>query len=185
MRSKIGMGEVQQPNRATDQTLGGKAFSAKHRVSTALTYRHGYRCPACGSGDLNPMAMMDVFACDFCRHMFTANLQTQSVQLADSLQPMAWHWTGQRWKAAYQSDSAAALVWTFAVGIVFIPVLLIAVSNYVFPPSGGLKFVMIWISLTWLSHSIIAGWLLAEYHRWPWYISSRVRLQRLTEQWQS
>jgi len=150
---------------------------------TELTYNQTYRCPACGSGELSTMAMMDLFACDFCRHMFTANLQTQSLQLADSLQPMAWRWTGWQWRAAHQADTAAALVWTFAIGLVIVPVTLISLSNYVFPPSDGMRFVITWVALTGLSHSIISGWLLAEYHRWPWYVASRIRLQRWREGW--
>ncbi len=148
-----------------------------------LSYSDVYSCPACASGELSAMSMMDLFACDFCRHMFTANLQTQSVQLADSLQPMAWQWTGRRWRAAYQADTAAVLVWVFAIALVIAPAAIISLSNYVFPPSGGLKFVVMWVALTGLSHGIISGWLLAEYHRWSWYVSSRIRLQRWKAQW--
>ena len=149
--------------------------------STMLSYEQVYRCPACGSGELSTLAMTDLFACDFCRHIFTANLQTQSIQLADSLQPMAWRWTGERWRIAHQADTAAALIWGFAIALIIVPVTLISISNYIFPPSDGLKFVIAWIVLTGLSHSIISGWLLAEYHRWPWYISSRIRIQRWKE----
>lgn len=147
-----------------------------------LQYEDTYLCPACGSGHIRAVALMDVFACDFCRHMFTVNLQTQSLQLADSLQPMAWRWTGRRWRGAHQSDTAASLVWGFAAGLVIAPVLIISLSNYVFPPSGGFRFVLIWIGLTGLSHSLMSGWLLAEYHRWPWYVSSRIRIRRWREQ---
>lgn len=181
------MGELKknsQDNRAPSgqQRKPEKAKPEKAKP-TVLTYSQVYGCPACGSGELSAMAMMDLFACDFCRHMFTANLQTQSVQLADSLQPMAWRWTGWRWRAAHQADTAAAIVWVFAIGLVIVPVVLISLSNYIFPPSGGLKFVIIWVGLTGLSHAIISGWLLAEYHRWPWYVASRIRLQRWKEQW--
>ncbi|MEL6553898.1 MAG: hypothetical protein AAFQ63_10625 [Cyanobacteria bacterium J06621_11] len=149
---------------------------------TTLNYQQGYSCPACGSGDLRAMAMMDVFACDFCRHMFTANLQTQSLQLADSLQPRAWQWTGYRWRAAHQRETKAALVWAFSLILTVAPVLLISVSNYIFPPSGGLKFVLSWVTLTGVTHGLISAWLLSEYHQWPWYVASRIRLQRMREQ---
>jgi len=173
------MGELEQKRNPQN----GKSYRAKQPAS--LNYQQVYSCPACGSGELSAMAMMDVFACDFCRHMFTANLQTQSIHLADSLQPIAWNWTGWRWRSAYQSDTAAGLVWLFALILTVLPVLLISISNYVFPPSNGWKFVFSWIALTGLSHSLISGWLLAEYHRWPWYVASRIRLQRLKEQWAS
>lgn len=144
-----------------------------------LAYEESYRCPACGSGELNAIAMMDVFACNFCRHMFTANLQTQSVQIADSLQPMAWQWNGWRWRTAQQNSTTAALVWSFASVLTVVPVAIIAISNYIFPPLEGSNFPLMWTGLTLSCHSVMSGWLLAEYHRWPWYISSRIRLQRL------
>ena len=139
-----------------------KEKRALSQQSIPLGYQQVYSCPACGSGQISAMAMMDVFACDFCRHMFTANLQTQSVQLADSVQPMAWHWTGHRWRAAHQSETTAGLVWGFALILTAAPVGLISISNYVFPPSGGLQFVLSWVALTGVSHSIMSVWLVAE-----------------------
>ncbi|MEO1622728.1 MAG: hypothetical protein AAFU53_17050 [Cyanobacteria bacterium J06632_3] len=154
--------------------------SAKRKIGqgSPLTMDGSYSCPACGSGEVNAIALMDVFACSFCRHLFTVNLQTQSLQMADSLQPMAWKWTGWRWRAAHQSETSAALVWAFSAVLSCLPVVLISLSNYIFPPTGGLRFVLIWIGLTWISHSLMSFWLLAEFHRWPWYISARIRLQR-------
>ncbi len=151
-----------------------------------LGFENTYQCPACGSGELSAIALMDVFACDFCRHMFTANLQTQSVQLADSLQPKAWQWNGWKWRIAHQqTDTAAALVWVFGGVLTVMPVALIALSNYVFPPLDSSNFPMMWTGLTLISHGAMSGWLLAEYHQWPWYISGRIRLQRWREQWQT
>ncbi|MEO0768449.1 MAG: hypothetical protein AAFY72_03295 [Cyanobacteria bacterium J06649_4] len=149
----------------------------------ALSMTGQYRCPACGSGEVSAIALMDVFACDFCRHMFTVNLQTQSLQMADSLQPIAWQWTGRRWRAAHQGETATFLVWGFSVVLSILPTALIGLSNYIFPPTGGLRFVMTWIGLTWVSHSLMSLWLLAEFHRWPWYISARIRLQRWQASW--
>lgn len=149
--------------------------------SRALSYEQIYCCPACGCGELSAIALMDVFACNFCRHFFTANLQTQSVQLADSRQPMAWSWNGHRWRSAYQADVAASLLWGFASLLTLLPVTLIALSNYIFPPLEGLEsshFPVIWSGLTLITHALIAGWLLAEYHRWPWYIASGIFYQR-------
>jgi ribosomal protein L37AE/L43A len=160
-----------------DEFKQGKGQAAELEMRS-LNYEGTYRCPACGSGDLQAIAMMDVFACNFCRHLFTANLQTQSLHMADSLHPRAWQWTGGRWRLAYQSETAAALVWVFSAFLAIAPVFLIALSNYIFPPLEGSDFPLLWIGLTLLSHALIAGWLLAEYHRWPWYISSQIRWQR-------
>lgn len=155
----------------------------KQQDRLALRYDEVYGCPACGCGRLSAIALMDVFSCDFCRHMFTANLQTQSLHLADSVQPMAWQWTGWRWRGMHQGETKAALVWAFTAVLTIAPATLIALSNYVFPPMDGWKFVFIWLGLTLSSHSLISVWLLAEYHRWPWYISSRIRLQRWRSRW--
>ena len=178
------MGEL---GRSQGQEARGKRRGWRRRGSAVaeakqLTYEESYRCPACASGDLSAIALMDIFACDFCRHMFTANLTNQSIQLADSLQPMAWQWNGWRWQTAQQSNTAAALIWAFTSGLTLAPVAIIALSNYIFPPLENTGFPVIWTMLTLACHSAIALWLLAEYHRWPWYISSRIRLNRLREQ---
>lgn len=170
---------VQYSHRALRSAHGDKADGLK-----TLSYHETYQCPACGSGELGAIALMDVFACDFCRHMFTANLQTQSVQLADSLSPMAWQWQGSRWQAAHHGNTSASLIWAFCSGLTVVPVALIALSNYIFPPLEGSNFPLMWIALTWVSHSAMSLWLLAEYHRWPWYVSSGIRLRRWREQWQ-
>ncbi len=151
--------------------------------SVPLSYGLTYRCPACASGELSAIALMDVFACDFCRHMFTANLEAQSVQLADTVRSRIWHWNGWRWRTAQQRDTTAAVVWGFAAVITIIPVSLIALSNYVFPPLEASNFPLMWIELTLIAHAAIAGWLLAEYHHWPWYVSSRIRLKQLQERY--
>lgn len=149
-----------------------------------LSYSNTYCCPACASGELSAIALMDVFACDFCRHLFTANLETQSVQLADSVPSRAWQWTGDRWQVANQPQASALLVWTVAGLIAVAPLTIIAISNYIFPPSGSLKFVVVWLVLTGVSHGAMAAWLLLAYHRWPWYVAGLVRLQRLRAYWQ-
>ncbi|MBE9060650.1 hypothetical protein IQ256_06630 [cf. Phormidesmis sp. LEGE 11477] len=161
-----------------------KKNSASNPLSyTSLNYSSTYRCPACASGELNVIALMDVFACDFCRHMFTANLDTQSVQLADTVRSRIWHWNGWRWRTSQQRDTAAVMVWAFSAGLTIVPVTLIALSNYIFPPLEASNFPLMWIELTLVAHGVMAGWLLAEYHHWPWYISSRIRLKQLRERW--
>jgi hypothetical protein len=170
---------------ASSAALGDTPSSATKRLDLEETYP----CPACGSGELSAIALMDIFACNFCRHVFTTNLQAQSLHLADSLQPMAWQWNGKRWRTAQQGDTSAAVVWIFAAVLTVLPVSLIAISNYVFPALESSKdsasFPLTWTALTLLSHGFMSGWLLAEYHRWPWYVGSRVRLRRWKERWSS
>lgn len=152
-------------------------------ILVPLSYDSTYRCPVCGSGDISAITLMDVFACDFCGHMFTADLEAQSVQLADTVRSRIWHWNGRRWRTAQQRDTAAALVWGFSAALTIVPATLIALSNYIFPPLEASSFPLMWIGLTLVAHAAIASWLLAEYHRWPWYVSSRIRLRRLKERW--
>ncbi|NJM45878.1 MAG: hypothetical protein HC860_06610 [Alkalinema sp. RU_4_3] len=63
-------------------------------ASLKLNYSDRYRCPLCQHGTLSSLILMDVFACDFCRHMFTANLENQVLRVEDSLQNLAWRWNG-------------------------------------------------------------------------------------------
>ncbi len=175
------MGEFGHRQPQVGERYNDKIGGAQVADPKVLSYGGTYRCPACASGDLNAIALMDVFACDFCRHIFSANLENQSVHLADSLQPMAWQWNGWRWRTAQQSDTTAGVIWAFTLGLTLAPVVIIALSNYVFPPLDSTGFPRLWTALTLGSHSTISVWLLAEYYRWPWYISSRIRLNRLRE----
>ncbi len=173
---------TEKEHQETYQAASQNAQSARMPMRR-LSLEENYRCPACGSGELGAIALMDIFACDFCRHVFTTNLQTQSLHLADSLQPMAWQWDGWRWRTAQQGDTAAVLIWSFAGVLTIIPVGLIALSNYIFPPLEGSSFPLTWTALTLMSHGIMSAWLLAEYHRWPWYVGGRIRLQRWRDRW--
>lgn len=175
------MGEFGHRRLQIDERYDSEASSPQAIGRKVLSYEETYRCPACASGELSAIALMDIFACDFCRHMFSANLENQSVHLADSLQPMGWQWNGWRWQTAQQSDTAAVVIWAFTLGLTLAPVGIIVLSNYVFPPLDSTGFPRMWTALTLGSHSTISIWLLAEYYRWPWYISSRIRLNRLRE----
>lgn len=180
-KDKLGRAQVQGND--SQGMLGRRSTASKSMSLKRLDFEERYRCPACGSGEISAIAMMDVFACNFCRHMFTANLQTQSIQLVDSLQPMTWHWAGGRWKTSQQRDTVAVLVWAFGGALTVVPVGLIVISNYIFPPLEGSNFPLLWAGLTFLSHGVMSSWLLAEYYRWPWYIGGRVRLQRWCDRW--
>jgi hypothetical protein len=126
---------------------------------------------------------MDAFACNFCRHIFTANLNEQSVQVVDSSQPMSWRWSGRGWRVAYRDDFNLTLaLWLVGLAIVGLPPTIIWVSAYVFPPradSGWVWFPVIWCGCTFLLHFLMVSWLLAEHYQFPLYISSKIRLQTL------
>lgn len=159
-------------------------LTSESNSSRRLDYQDSYLCPMCCHGQLSGLALMDAFACDFCRHIFTANLSAQSLQVADSAQPMAWRWNGQRWRAAHRADlEVTTLIWIFGFSLACFPTGIIALSNYVFPPleSSSQSFPLVWTGLTFLIHGSMVAWLLAEHYQWPPYITTRIRLRRWSE----
>ncbi|MBE9080182.1 hypothetical protein IQ241_23320 [Romeria aff. gracilis LEGE 07310] len=160
------------------------AVASDSNPSRQLAFHDSYRCPMCCHGQLSGLTLMDAFACDFCRHIFTANLSAQSLQVADSAQPMAWRWNGQRWRAAQRADlEVTALIWLFGLSLACFPTGIIALSNYIFPPleSSSQSFPLVWTGLTFLIHGSLVFWLLAEHYQWPPYITAKIRLRRLSE----
>jgi hypothetical protein len=147
-----------------------------------LHYDHHYLCPVCHHGQIASLTLMDAFACEFCRHIFTANLEAQTIQVADSLQPMSWRWTGTYWQSAYrpQEDMAIA-TWGLAIAVMVLPTLLIGVSAYIFPPPKNqwLSFSLFWCILTFVLHAGMVGWVIAEYYQFPLYIAGKTRLRQL------
>ena len=147
-----------------------------------LNYQDSYICPVCGHGELSVLIMTEAFACNFCRHIFTANLDAQSLHMVDGVQPMVWFWTGERWQHNRRSDGhVTAVVWSFALAIACLPALLVVISNYMFPPidSDGLnQFSIIWTAATLVAHTGIVLWLIAEHYQWPWYVTAKIKLHR-------
>ena len=147
----------------------------------SLNYQETYLCPVCRHGQISALTLMDAFACDFCRHIFTANLQEQSVHVEDSSQPMTWRWTGRSWQAANQIDMDLTIViWLVGVALVVLPPSLVWLSSHTFPPMAGSSwywFPTVWVSLAFFSHFSFVAWLLAEHYQVPFYVAFKVRLQ--------
>lgn len=150
-------------------------------LSTALNYEQSYQCPVCRHGQINNLVLMDAFACSFCRHIFTANLTQQSICLADSNQAISWRWTGWRWRPLRHPDIDFPLgIWILCGGLAVLPPSLIGVIRYIFPPlpnSPGAQFPLLWLGIVFLSHVLIALWILAEFYQLPVYLSWKFRLQ--------
>lgn len=145
-----------------------------------------YLCPICRHDHITPMALMDAFACDFCRHIFEANLSQQTVHVVDSAQPMAWRWTGQRWRPLHHSNQDVTFIlWVSGLMLAFVPAGLVATSAYIFPPlegSPGSSWPAIWACSTLISHALIVGWLMMEHYQVPIYVAAKVWLRRFIEQ---
>ncbi|MDX2100231.1 MAG: DUF2396 family protein [Leptolyngbyaceae cyanobacterium bins.59] len=153
--------------------------TAKNR---SLNYGETYACPVCRQGQLAALTLMDAYACPFCRHIFTANLQAQSIQLADGIQPLVWRWTGQNWQALHQgSANLTWLVWLLGGILVVVPPSLVGLAAYIFPNSetDPWNFPLLWTGLTFFIHFVLVSWLVAEHHQFPLYVALKIRVREL------
>lgn len=147
-----------------------------------LSYQGDYTCPVCRHGQISALTLTEAFACNFCHHIFTADLDKQVIQVADSSQPMAWRWNGRTWKGVHQRDSELTIVlWLIGIALVILPAFLVWLSAHTFPPlegSSGSWFPRVWIGLTFVSHLAFVGWLIAEVYQFPLYAVVKVKMRR-------
>lgn len=153
--------------------------------SSCLSLEGVYICPICRHGQISALVLTDAFGCDFCRHIFTANLATQSVHVVDSAQPLAWRWNGRAWSPAYRGRRDLSLtIWIVGIILITLPTILVGASAYLFPPLDGSAcqwFPLLWVGLTFSTHLALVSWLVAEYYQLPWYITLKFRLLELRE----
>ena len=151
--------------------------------SRSLNYHDTYNCPVCRYGEISLLTLTESFACNFCRHIFTTNLQEQLLVMADSSRPLAWRWTGKNWKIAHQRDYELNLViWLLGIFLVIFPTLLVGISAYIFPPeegSYGSWLPKAWLGLTFFAHLAFVLSLLAENYQLPFYTFLKMRLRSL------
>ncbi|MDJ1175636.1 hypothetical protein [Roseofilum capinflatum] len=142
-----------------------------------------YTCPLCRHGQISALTLMDAFACNFCRHIFSANLQQQTLQLADGDRPFAWYWTGKTWINATmgRSGDRSYLLWLLSLPLILLPPTLIGLASYIFPPdpqSSGAWLPLVWTGLTLLTHLLLVAWLMFEYYQWPFFQAILIRWQQ-------
>lgn len=151
-----------------------------------LTFEEVYVCPVCRHGQISSIALMDAFACNFCRHIFTANLRDQILRVEDSSQPVTWHWNGQTWQATNRVHIDLTItIWVTGLVLIVLPPSLIWLSSHTFPPmhgSTGSWFPNFWIGLTFFSHFLFVSWLLVEHYQVPLYVACKVKLRELVGQ---
>jgi hypothetical protein len=154
---------------------------ANQRRNRSFNNGDSYTCPICRCGQITNLMLMDAFACNFCRHIFTANLEAQTIRVEDSSQPMTWRWNGRNWQVARLIDhSLSALIWTIGGFLIIFPSSLVGLSAYFFPPLEGsawASFPLVWLGLTVTSHFLMVAWLLLEHYQVPIYVSGKIRLQ--------
>ena len=150
-----------------------------------LCFHDSYTCPVCRHGQITELTLMDAFACNFCRHIFTANLREQSIHVEDSSQPMSWRWNGRNWQAANQPDvDLTVVIWLVGVALVILPPVLVGIPAYIFTPLEGSDrswFPTFWVGLTFLTHFLFVAWLMVEHYQLPLYVSYKIRLRQWFE----
>lgn len=151
--------------------------------SNRFSFSDVYPCPVCRHGEIAALPLMEAFACNFCRHIFTANLEQQVLKMADSQLPLTWQWNGRTWKGVQREGLELSWgYWIAAIAFVAIPTTLVGLSAYLFPPLPGSPLFWlptIWIGLTFLSHLICIIWLVLEYYQFPLSMYLRAVTQRL------
>ena len=151
--------------------------------SSDFSYQGVYPCPVCRLGKLQALPLMDAFACNFCSHIFTANLEEQQLKMPSRQPALIWRWNGKNWTGAHLEDVELGWgYWLAAAALVFIPTTVVGLSVYTFPPTPNTPLSWlpsVWMWLTFLSHLGIIGWLAIEFYQFPVGAYLRVMRQHL------
>lgn len=171
------------PSKASSERKQVFRFRRRSRESRPLTLQDHYPCPICQYGQLSEMALMDAFGCDFCRHIFSAQLPDQRVQVVDSAQAISWRWNGRRWQPLIDTNPNVTIaLWLISAVLVTLPCAIVSMAVYIFPPlpdSRWLWFPSFWAITTLVVHLGMVGWLLAEYYQLPLYVTGKFWLRQL------
>ena len=133
-----------------------------------LDYSQTYSCPLCLRGEIRAFPLMDAFGCDFCRHIFSANLEEQVLDLADGQVPRRWYRKGNQWITKDQET-----FWgygLFGLILIILPTAIVALGAYCFPtlPNSPLSWLpKLWVVLTLIFHLSFLIWLAAVYFQFP------------------
>jgi hypothetical protein len=142
-----------------------------------LNYQGIYNCPVCRRGQISAIALMEAFGCDVCHHIFTVNLQRQSVRIADTSPALTWRWDGRKWKPSHRDGvELSRSVWLAAIALVCLPTAIVGAAAYIFPPlpdSPWQWFPAVWVGMAFLSHLGWVTWLILEYYEVPGLMALR------------
>lgn len=145
-----------------------------------FSYEGVYPCPVCRLGKIQALPLMDAMACDFCSHIFTANLEKQQLKMPSRQPPLLWRWNGRNWTGAHLEGVELGWgYWLAAVAVVVFPTTLVGLTTYTFPPTPGTPFSWlpyVWTGLAFLSHLGIIGWLVVEFYQFP--VGAYLRVMR-------
>ena len=178
---------LEEKNDNIFSTLLRLYFSLMSINSTIPLSDYGtYTCPVCRHGQISAMPLMEeTFACNFCRHIFVANLEKQLLKMADSQLPLTWCWDGHSWKGVYREGLEPAWVyWLAGAAFVIFPPTLVGVAGYLFPPIPESPLAWLpafWTGLTLSLHLAFILWLVVQYYQFPVFLY----LRALTQRWRS
>jgi hypothetical protein len=153
------------------------------RFDSILNSNGIYHCPVCRHGQISSLALMDAFACNFCRHIFAANWHESSIQMADSQIPLSWRWNGRKWQGIHPAGIEFGWGYVIAsVVFVLLPTTIVGLGAYLFPPLTGDAmswFPGTWTLLTFIAHLLCILALLVEYYQFPLFLYLRSLGERL------
>lgn len=157
-------------------------MSGSTNSTKIFSYSDAYNCPVCRHGRVSALPLMEAFACNFCSHIFTANLEKQLLEMVDSQISLTWRWDGRGWKGIQREEMEPSwLYWIAGAIFLFLPPGITGLASYLFPPSPGDNlswFPSFWTLLVFLSHLTLLVWLVVEYYQFPVFIYLRVLKQR-------
>lgn len=148
-----------------------------------LNLDEAFPCPICREGTIEAIVLTEAFACECCRHILSANLSEQQVQVVDSSQPLTWLWNGQRWRLVRRENAQeiSTLVLLSAALLIVIPASVVWLAGELFPPltpTTGIPFSRLWAMITLGAHLSFVLWLVGEYYQIPLYLAAKIRILR-------
>lgn len=162
--------EVHVYNAIAYSSFIAKSMSSSQNLNKNFNIEEVYTCPVCYHGQISAMTLMDAFSCNFCNHIFTANLVEQSLKIADSSSPLSWRWNGRNWQANHPYVKWSWVIKLLAVAFILLPTTLMGLAAYTFPPMPGSVLCWLpifWTGLTFLSHLVIIVSIVMEYYQFP------------------
>ena len=161
-------------------------MSKLNRKRISLSEKDTYTCPVCRCGEISNITLTEAFGCNVCRHIFTLQLEQQTLKMVDREPPLVWRWTGKTWESDRLGDLEVSWIyWFFAITFVCFPPSLIGLSALIFPPISGSVwswFPLIWTGLTFFTHLLLILWLIAEAYQFPLLLILKIQWQRIFNQ---
>ncbi len=112
------------------------------------------------------MPLMEVLACNLCRHIFEVDSERQMVGMVGSAPPLVWQWDGQGWASPRGQGFSRADLLVGVVLVVF-PTLLVG-GSWIFRPIGTgplAWFPAFWTGLTFVTHLMGILSILVSYYQ--------------------